>query len=78
VNGLAPEVITRLPDREALGTRRWQASCSEVRNMPGPYEVVIATILLFPWSLVLTAVIGTMWPKAKALARPRSHRSCCS
>lgn len=42
--------------------------------MPGPHEVVIAAILLFPWSLVLTAVIGTVWPKAKALARPRHLR----
>ena len=42
--------------------------------MPGPHEVVIAAILLFPWSLVVTAVIGTVWPKARALARPRHLR----
>jgi hypothetical protein len=42
--------------------------------MPGPYEVVIAAILLFPWSLVLTAVIGIVWPKTKALPRPRHLR----
>jgi hypothetical protein len=36
--------------------------------------VVIAAILLFPWSLVLTAVIATVWPKARALARPRHLR----
>jgi hypothetical protein len=37
--------------------------------MPGPYEVIIAAILLFPWTLVLTAVVGAVWPKARALAR---------
>lgn len=42
--------------------------------MPGPHEVVITMILLFPWSLLLPAVIGTAWPKAKALARPRFLR----
>jgi len=42
--------------------------------MPGPHEVVITAILLFPWSLVLTAVIGVVWPKARALARPRRLR----
>jgi hypothetical protein len=42
--------------------------------MPGPHEVVIAAILLFPWSLVLTAVIATVWPKARALAGPRHLR----
>ncbi len=42
--------------------------------MPGPSMVVLAAILLFPWSLVLMAVIGALWPKAKALTRPRSLR----
>ncbi len=42
--------------------------------MPSSYEVVITAILLFPWSLVLTAIVGTVWPKPKALARPRSIR----
>ena len=42
--------------------------------MPGPHEVVIAAILLFPWSLVLTAVIAIVWPKAMTLARPRRLR----
>lgn len=42
--------------------------------MPGPYKVVIAAILIFPWSLVLMAVIGAVWPKAKARACPRSLR----
>ncbi len=42
--------------------------------MPGPYEVIMAAILLCPWSLVLTAVVGAVWPKARALARFRSLR----
>jgi hypothetical protein len=42
--------------------------------MPGPYKVVIAAILLLPWALVLTVVVGTVWPKARTLARPRSLR----
>ncbi len=42
--------------------------------MPGPYELIIAAILFFPWSLVLMAVVGAVWPKARALARLRSLR----
>ena len=42
--------------------------------MPRPYEVVMAAILLFPWFLVLMSVLGILWPKAKALTRPRSLR----
>ncbi len=42
--------------------------------MLGPHEVVITMILLFPWSLLLPAVVGSAWPKAKALARPRFLR----
>lgn len=40
--------------------------------MPSPHGVVIAAILLFPWSLVLMAVIGAVWPKARAFTRHRS------
>jgi len=42
--------------------------------MPSPYEVIMAAILLLPWALVLTAVVGAVWPKARALARFRSLR----
>jgi hypothetical protein len=42
--------------------------------MPGLHETVIAAILLFPWSLVLTAVIGFVWPKTRVPARSRYPR----
>lgn len=74
MNGPDPEVITRLHDARPLGAPIRHAACSEVSIMPGPHAVVIAAILLFPWSLVLTAVIATVWPKARALARPRHLR----
>jgi len=37
--------------------------------MPSLYELIMAAILLFPWSLVLTALIGVVWPKIRTLTR---------
>jgi hypothetical protein len=42
--------------------------------MNGTYEVVMAVILLFPWSLVMTMVAGTIWHRAQLFVRPRSGR----
>jgi hypothetical protein len=38
------------------------------------YEVVIAVILLFPWSLVITVAVGALWTKASTSSRPRFIR----
>jgi hypothetical protein len=38
------------------------------------YEVVIAVILLFPWSLVITVAVGALWTKASTCGRPRFIR----
>jgi len=47
--------------------------------MHGAYGIVMAGILLFPWSLVVVMVGGSAWQKAKALrhqaSRLRSARS---
>jgi len=37
--------------------------------MSRPYEIIITAILLFPWCLLLPAVIGLVWSKAKTLTR---------
>jgi hypothetical protein len=47
--------------------------------MHGAYGIVMAGILLFPWSLVVVMLGGSAWQKAKALrhqgSRWRSARS---
>ena len=42
--------------------------------MHGAYGIVMAGILLFPWSLVVVMVGGSAWQKAKA-QRSRVSRS---
>jgi hypothetical protein len=37
--------------------------------MSRPYEIIIVAILLFPWFLILPAVIGIIWSKARARTR---------
>jgi len=37
--------------------------------MSRPYEIIIAAILLFPWCLILPAVMRVVWSKAKTLTR---------
>jgi len=37
--------------------------------MPRPYGIIIAAILLFPWCLILPAVIRVVWSKTRALTR---------
>jgi len=40
----------------------------EATTMVSLYEVVIAVILLFPWSLVITVAVGALWTKASTCA----------
>jgi hypothetical protein len=42
--------------------------------MIGVYEVVMALLLLFPWLLVSTVVVGAMWTKVSSMARGRYQR----
>jgi hypothetical protein len=48
----------------------------EATTMVSLYEVVIAVILLFPWSLVITVAVGALWTKASTSGRPRFIREC--
>ncbi len=42
--------------------------------MDNIYGVVVAVILLFPWSLVALMVAGTFWGRARESARVRTRR----
>jgi hypothetical protein len=42
--------------------------------MVGVYEVVMAVLLLFPWFLVLTTVVGVTWTRVSSVARGHSAR----
>jgi len=42
--------------------------------MVGVYEVVMVVLLLFPWFLVLTMVVGAMWAKVSSVTRGRNVR----
>jgi hypothetical protein len=46
----------------------------EGSTMIGVYEVVMMVLLLFPWSLILTVVIGATLAKHSALGRLRCVR----
>jgi hypothetical protein len=37
--------------------------------MPRPYGIIIAAILLLPWCLILPAMIGMVWSKARTRTR---------
>jgi len=42
--------------------------------MVGAYEVVMSVLLLFPWFLVLTTVVGAMWTRVSSVAGGRKAR----
>jgi ABC-type uncharacterized transport system permease subunit len=42
--------------------------------MDSVYGMVLAVILVFPWSLVAIMVGGACWGRVRALVRIRHHR----
>jgi hypothetical protein len=46
----------------------------EEQGMEGIYRVVMAAILLFPWSVVLTMLVATVCHRTRAFVRMRYRR----